>query len=226
MDATATDQLKLREKAYESFTQKLLARDLKPGQFITQRQLVEITQLPLGGIRELIPRLEAEGLIKTVPQRGMQIAHIDLNLIRDAFQFRTILEREAAAAFAETGDAALIAKLREQHERVLSACESALENGGISAKLLAKAQTTDWAMHTAVIDAMGNAIVSETYRVNLIKIRVIREETTRLDNSRAIPTMQEHLGIIAAFETRDPDRASAAMVAHIDKTRKRALGIV
>ncbi len=103
MDATATEQLKLREKAYESFTQKLLARDLKPGQFITQRQLVEITQLPLGGIRELIPRLEAEGLIKTVPQRGMQIAHIDLNLIRDAFQFRTILEREAASAFAEFG---------------------------------------------------------------------------------------------------------------------------
>jgi len=174
MDSTATEQLKLREKAYESFTQNLLARDLKPGQFITQRQLVEITQLPLGGIRELIPRLEAEGLIKTVPQRGMQIAHIDLNLIRDAFQFRTILEREAAAAFAEAGDAALIAKLRVQHERVLSACEAALQNGGISPKLLAKAQTTDWAMHTAVIDAMGNAIVSETYRVNLIKIRVIR----------------------------------------------------
>jgi len=226
MDATTTEQLKLREKAYESFTQKLLARDLRPGQFITQRQLVELTQLPLGGIRELIPRLEAEGLIKTVPQRGMQIAHIDLNLIRDAFQFRTILEREAAAALAASGDSALIAKLREQHERVLAACEAAQKNGGISAKLLAKAQATDWGMHTAVIDAMGNAIVSETYRVNLIKIRVIREETTRLDNSRVIPTMQEHLGIIAAFEARDPDRASAAMVAHIDKTRKRALGIV
>jgi DNA-binding GntR family transcriptional regulator len=54
---------------------------------------------------------------------------------------------------------------------------------------------------------------------------VIREETTRLDNSRVIPTMQEHLGIIAAFEARDPELAAAAMVAHIDKTRKRALGI-
>ena len=30
MDAIVTEQLKLREKAYESFTQKLLARDLKP----------------------------------------------------------------------------------------------------------------------------------------------------------------------------------------------------
>jgi DNA-binding GntR family transcriptional regulator len=226
MDATATDQLKLREKAYESFTQRLLARDLRPGQFITQRQLVELTQLPLGGIRELIPRLEAEGLIKTVPQRGMQIAHIDLNLIRDAFQFRSILEREAAACFAVSGDAALIAKLREQHERIVAACETARKNGGIPAKLLAKAQTTDWAMHTTVIDAMGNAIISETYRVNLIKIRVIREETTSLNSERVIPTMRDHLEIIAAFEAHDPVRASEAMVAHIDKTRRRALGIV
>ena len=35
--------------------------------------------MSLGAIRELIPRLEADGLITTVPQRGMQIAHVDLN---------------------------------------------------------------------------------------------------------------------------------------------------
>jgi len=29
----------------------------------------------------LIPRLEAEGLIRTVPQRGMQIATVDLTLV-------------------------------------------------------------------------------------------------------------------------------------------------
>ena len=29
----------------------------------------------------------------------MQVAHVDLSLIRNAFQFRLILEREAVAAF-------------------------------------------------------------------------------------------------------------------------------
>ena len=51
-----------------------------PGQFISQRELVELTGLPLGAIRELVPRLEAEGLIKTVPQRGMLVAHVDVSL--------------------------------------------------------------------------------------------------------------------------------------------------
>ena len=61
---------KLREQAYEAFTNRLLQSDIKPGQFITQRELVALTGQPLGAIRELIPRLEAEGLIVTVPRRN------------------------------------------------------------------------------------------------------------------------------------------------------------
>src|SRR6185369_8876704 len=177
MDAPATDQLKLREKAYESFTQKLLARDLKPGQFITQRQLVEITQLPLGGIRELIPRLEAEGLIKTVPQRGLQIAHIDLNLIREAFQLRLFLEKEAVALFTRSASDETIAGLIKQHRDIAEAIAS----GDASHELEVRAQAVDWGMHDAFIDALGNTIISNAYRVNSIKMRLISQERFRID---------------------------------------------
>ena len=53
---------KLREQAYESFTDRLLSQAIRPGQFISQRELVEITGMTLGAIRELVPRLEADGL--------------------------------------------------------------------------------------------------------------------------------------------------------------------
>lgn len=46
-------------------------------------------------VLRVITRLEAGGLIKTVPQRGLQIAHVDLKLVRNAFQVRSIIEREA-----------------------------------------------------------------------------------------------------------------------------------
>ena len=71
---------------------------------------MEITGLPLGAIRELIPRLEAEGLVRTVPQRGMQVAHVDLNLIKDAFQFRLFIECQAVAIFAAEAPAQTIAR--------------------------------------------------------------------------------------------------------------------
>ena len=89
--------VKLRDRAYDSFTERLMSREIRAGQFVSQRELVEITNMPLGAIRELIPRLEAEGLITTVPQRGMQVAQVDLSLIRNAYQFRLFLETQASS---------------------------------------------------------------------------------------------------------------------------------
>jgi len=176
---------KLRERAYDAFTQHLLARDIRPGQFVSQRELVELTGLTLGAIRELIPRLEAEGLIRTVPQRGMQVAHVDLPLIRDAFQFRLMLEKEAAAVFVVEAPDAEIARMRHEHEDILA--RAAL---GITPALIVDAQAVDWRLHDTIVDALGNDIISNAYRVNAIKIRLIRQERTRLRDDLLVPVMQ------------------------------------
>lgn len=213
----------LREKAYDSFTRHLLARDIRAGQFISQRELVELTGLPLGAIRELVPRLEAEGLIRTAPQRGMQVAHVDLNLIRDAFQYRLFLEREAVALFAvEAGDD-VIERLRRDHAAIAHACERA--KGGIPAELIGRAQAIDWDLHATIIDFLGNAIIADAYRVNAIKIRLIKQEQTRLNDALVVPTMREHIAVIDAIASRDPAEASAALGTHIVNARNRAMDL-
>ncbi|SDQ91452.1 transcriptional regulator, GntR family [Rhizobiales bacterium GAS191] len=213
----------LRERAYHSFTRHLLARDIKAGQFISQRELVELTGLPLGAIRELVPRLEAEGLVRTAPQRGMQIAHVDLNLVRDAFQYRLFLEKEAVAVFAQNVRQADLDRLRDVHAAILARCEEAARQGGVGADLVAEAQLVDWDLHATIIDSLGNAIISEAYRVNAIKIRLIRQQQTQLNDEVVIPTMREHLGIIDAIATRDPAKASATLGEHIIGARNRAM---
>jgi DNA-binding GntR family transcriptional regulator len=208
----------LREKAYSSFTARLLAREIHPGQFVTQRELTAITGMTLGAIRELIPRLEAEGLVTTVPQRGLRIADVDLNLIRDAFQFRLILEREAAGYFAQHAPAAELGRLRSAHESVLR--EAAKR---ITSRLVTRAQATDWDLHDTLIDYLGNRIISSAYRVNSLKIRLIRQKQTRIHESLVIPVMNEHLAVIAALESRDPARAAQAIGEHIASARNRAM---
>lgn len=213
-------QQKLREKAYDRFTRHLLAKELKPGQFVSQRELVALTGMPLGAIRELIPRLEAEGLIRTVPQRGMQIAHLDLNLIRDAYQFRQFLEGPATRLFVRSASEETLRRLRERHDEVLHRARTE----GHSPELEALAQATDWGMHDQIIDALGNEIISKTYRVNSIKIRLIRNAATRIDDL-VVPVMEEHVGIIERMQARDEAGAEAAMTAHILRARNRALGM-
>jgi DNA-binding GntR family transcriptional regulator len=212
----------LREKAYDSFTRHLLARDIRPGQFISQRELVELTGLTLGAIRELVPRLEAEGLIKTIPQRGMQIAHVDLNLIRDAFQFRLFMEREAVAIFATEASDETLARLRQDHETVLAECTAARS---VTADLVARAQAVDWDLHWTIISSLGNGIIADAYRVNSIKVRLIRQDQTLLSDALVIPVMREHLAVIEGIETRDPAQAATALERHITSAKNRALGL-
>ncbi len=212
--------LKLREKAYQNFTERLLAQDIHPGQFVSQRELVGITGMSLGAIRELIPRLEADGLIKTVPQRGMQIAHVDLSLIRNAFQFRLILEREAAVHFAETATDEEMAALHEMHLAILTEAKR-----GVTPELLRRAQQMDWDLHDLMIDRLGNEIISNAYRVNSIKIRLIIFERVRMLPELVVSVMNEHLPIIEALRRRDSAGTIAALEAHIGSARSRALQI-
>ncbi len=212
------EPLKLRERAYASFTERLLAREIKPGQFVTQRELVALTGLPLGAIRELIPRLEAEGLIKTVPQRGMQVAHVDLNLIRNAFQFRLFLEREATALYAANATDEEIAEQRARHEAIIVRAEA-----GGDATLIEDAEDVDRLMHEAIIDHLDNDIVSKAFRVTWLKIRLIRQYETRIQNHILVPVMRDHLKIISAIEARDPIRAAEEMSIHIGNARTRAM---
>lgn len=211
---------KQRDQAYRSFTRHLLASDIRPGQFVSQRELVALTQMPLGAIRELVPRLEAEGLITTIPQRGMQIAPIDYSLVRDAYQFRLILEKEAIRHFTATASDEAIAAIRDSHEAILKCVEAE----GTTADIVNDAQSVDWGFHDLLIESLGNEIVTSTYRVNSLKIRLIRQELIRIDG-HVVPVMHEHLGIIAEMEKRDADAAAAALERHIIGARQRALGM-
>lgn len=208
----------LREKAYEKFTERLLSRDIQPGQFVSQRELVAITGVALGAIREMIPRLQADGLIRTVPNRGLQVAHVDLALIRNAFQLRSILECKAVQNFTQRASNEEIADLRAQHEAIIAGAKD-----GATKQLVANAQALDWGMHDAMIDALGNDLISDIYRVNSIKIRLIRQRETRIKPEIVISVMQEHLQIIDAIEARDVAAAVSAMDAHIESARQRAL---
>src|SRR5690349_16974913 len=210
----ARSEVTLRERAYDAFTQHLLRSDIKPGQFMSQRELVMLTGQPLGAIRELIPRLEAEGLIVTVPQRGLQILPLDIALIRNAFQFRLILEREAIASFSQTASDAAIDRIESAHQAIVVSSRS-----GLTEKLIAEAQQVDREFHETIIDDLNNDIISKAYRVNWIKVRLIRQNETSLDEDLVLPVMREHLAIIASMKRRDIPGAVQAAVAHIMSAR-------
>jgi DNA-binding GntR family transcriptional regulator len=208
-----------RAEAYERFCLQLRRAQVRPGQFISQRELVALLEMPLGAVRELIPRLEAAGLLITVPKRGLQIAQVDLKLIRNAFQVRSMIEREAISHFTQVVSTQELDQLEADHLRMLARAGA----GGIDAALDADAQQLDWGLHDRMVDAMGNEILSEMYRVNSMHVRLIALDTSQIAAQRVLPAMQEHLVFIAALRLRDAAAAVTALMHHIGSSRQRVV---
>lgn len=219
---TGPETVSQRFRAYQGFTQQILSGAILPGQFISQRELMTLLDMPLGAVREMIPRLEAGGLIKTVPQRGLQIAHVDLKLIRNAFQVRSMIEREAVLAFVQSASDSELAAIEAAHQQILARANKASTT---DAQVLDDAQALDWGLHDRMVDALGNEIVSDLYRVNSLRVRLIKLEQSVITPARLIPAMQEHLSFIAALRERNAAQAAALLDAHINSARSRVMNV-
>ena len=211
----------LRAQAYDAFTRHLLDRRLVPGQFVTQRDLAALVGFPLGAIREMIPRLEAEGLVRTLAQRGLQIVGADPRLIRDAFRLRDIIESEALAQFVQSAPDGVVAG----QIAALAEIEDAARRGPIDAALVARAQAVDWGFHDTIVEAMGNALINDVHRVNAIRIRIILYDRVTLSPEALAPALGEHRPILEAVMRRDLPHALAALRAHLASARRRALAL-
>lgn len=220
MSARGQIDLTQREQAYHAFTRHLLDRRLRPGQFVTQRELAELTGMPLGAIREMIPRLEAEGLLRPIPQRGLQVANLDVRLVREAFRLREMIEMTALEHFLRHAPDAAIAAQCDALAAVMARAE-----GGITPAVVAAAQAVDWGFHDALVDALGNRLIAGIHRVNAIRIRMITYERVTLSHDTLPPALDEHAAIMAALRVRDDAGAMAAMRAHLAHARLRALGV-
>ncbi len=208
-----------RAQAYERFCAQVRQARLRPGQFISQRELGGLLDIPLAAVRELIPRLEAAGLLMTVPQRGLQIAPVDLRLIRNAFQVRAMVEREAISHFAQVVSGAELDSLEQAHHSMLERARAAQPDPTLDAD----AQRLDWGLHDRMVDAMDNEILSEIYRVNSLHVRLIALDASQIAVQRVLPAMQEHLFFIAALRRRDPAAAVTALMHHIGSSRQRVV---
>ena len=210
-----------RARAYDGFTQQILSGGIRSGQFISQRELMQLLGMPLGAVRELIPRLEAEGLLQTVPQRGLQVAQVDIKLIKNAFELRLMLERESAIRFAREASDAELERIEAEHLSIVRRARA----GPIDEALLTEATQIDWGLHEYMIDAMGNALISEIYRINSLRVRLIKFETSSLAPDILLAAMEEHLWFIEALRCRDTTAVAERLAHHIESARRRVLGL-
>jgi DNA-binding GntR family transcriptional regulator len=218
---SATDGSELapvKQAAYDRFREALFDGRLRPGQFVSQRELVVLLGLSIGALRELLPRLQAEGLLRVMPQRGIQVTQIDLPMIRDAFQFRMAVEREAVLFAVERMPEDRIAEQMRLHEDTIAAAANAVGDR----TFFEAAQKIDDGFHMQLVRDTGNDLLFQAYAVNAIRIRLIRLDRISLSPAVLPTAFADHLAIIRAIGRRDASAAVATLEQHIRNARDRA----
>ncbi len=212
------EQRSVKQIAYEQFQRAMFDGRLRPGQFVSQRELVAMLGLSIGALRELLPRLEFEGLLRVMPQRGIQITQIDLPMIRQAFQMRMALEREAVLHAVRKLDDATLDQQEHQHRAILDEVATSP-----SPDLFVRGQKIDDGFHNLLIARTQNDLLIQAYAINAIRVRLIKLDRISLSASVLPSAFGDHLAIISAIRARDAHAAIDAMDRHMMNARERAL---
>jgi DNA-binding GntR family transcriptional regulator len=143
-----------------------------------------------------------------------------LNLIHNAFQLRAMLEREAALHFVKAASDTDLQLIEQSHLAIVEAAT----HEPITDELLAEATSVDWGLHDLMIDTLGNDLISQTYRINSLRVRLIHLERSTLSADILLPAMQEHLNLISALKARDAAAVAEHLAFHIRSAHQRVLG--
>ncbi|HOG46741.1 MAG TPA: GntR family transcriptional regulator [Anaerolineae bacterium] len=206
----------LTDWAYSTIKQAILSLEFAPGAQLPIDDLAERLGISRTPVREALLRLEADGLVHTVPRVGFFVAEITRRDLLELFEIRELLESHAtkqAAARLSDGDLAYI-------DGLLQDSAEAVERGD-----LARFQEVEITFHNLFVERAQNrrllAIMASirdlTYRQRVLSL-------ASLENVRQ--SLVEHQRIAQALRQRDAELAGRRMAEHVAAARDRLLEFV
>ncbi|WP_353816527.1 GntR family transcriptional regulator [Agromyces sp. SYSU T00266] len=80
-----TVRVSLGEAAYRRLREDIITCTLLPGQRVTEKELAASRELGIAPVRQALTRLAHEGLVRTIPRKGYQVAPLSPKIVDDLF---------------------------------------------------------------------------------------------------------------------------------------------
>ena len=159
-------------------------------------------------VREALVRLQSEGLVEVIPQRGSYVFRLDDAQVAEVCRYRVLIESAALGEAMQRSPAALVAGLRASVERMRAAHD---------AHDLAALPRIDQEFHETIIEHCGNAYLRNAYGLVSPIIRSLRSRLP-VENSRVDHCQENHAAILRLIESGDAAASWQALGEHIDDT--------
>lgn len=190
---------------YEEIRNQILTLSLKPGTDIDELTLVKMFSLSRTPVREALIKLEADGLVQIVANRGARVAALDFNNIGKLFEALDLYSRAICRLAALRRDTSAIAGAKKASDDFAHAARE---------KNYREMGEANWRFHLELGRASGNVyltdaqtrILSETRRLAYL----VHYESGRRqeDQERYFAQLvEEHEQMIEYIEMGDAEQA-------------------
>ena len=192
-------QPKLVEQVHKAILSEIAEGKLKAGSRIIQEQIAQELGVSRQPVQQSLVLLKNQGVLIDAPGRGLQVAPLNLDLIRQMYEVRAVIEglvfRKAAENFSEGA--------KKRAEKLLAAGRQAVTKASVRDLISA-----DMAFHSFFYDLADNPIITQSMETQWVNTqRVMGSVLLSADKPRDI--WDEHevmLGLVAKGEAAKAER--------------------
>jgi DNA-binding GntR family transcriptional regulator len=205
----------VREQIYNRIKNMLISNEYQPGDFIQIDKIARQFSVSATPIREAFIRLESAGFLKLIPNKGARVVEIHDVDIKETWEMRKILEPYAGRLTARLGLKKEIARLKIDIEAIIE--------GDYDQESYIKADND---VHALIFNQIDNSLLKETIEKiheRSMRMRYHAENSAQNNEKIVRQVCQEHLKILNALNSGDPDKAEATIRTHIVNGEQRTL---
>ena len=198
----------LVELAFNRLSREILSGRTDPGERLVEEQLTRRLGISRAPLREALRLLAQQGLVEHTPRRGVRVATLSDDDVRELYEVRDVLERHAVQGIRPGADLS-----------------------GLTAALEVMRKATDAGDRMAVADAHrrfnvevvalgGNRQLSALYESVLVRLQLYMAVNLRREAevAQASDGVQRHERLFAAVERGDADGVLSALSGHGART--------
>src|SRR5699024_2098640 len=181
----------------------------RPGQWIREREIKELLGISSTPVREALRMLVQEGILVSIPHRGVRVKSFDEKELRDFYEFRSEIEGLAA-------ELAAIRRNEEQLQLIEDILKKSEQKIQGAENVAAEAVQFNNQYHHIIAEASLNQSFVNALSQMGTEVDLLRVMSWENEKTRPAITLQQHRLIFNTIVRQDSKEARRHMQKHID----------
>lgn len=196
------------EIAYDYIKPKIVFCELKPGDILDEKKIIEELGFSRTPIREAISELAEEKLVTIMPRRGIVVTQISLKDVEDMLNARALLEPYIFQNAFPNVEKDVLLRMKNQLNDMIAHKK---------VKMDSLEEDFDYSFHMYFAEKANNQYLYRMMHLLMTHSQRIRSFSA-MHQERYIDSYKEHIEIIDMMLSGDEDKVMEAVKKHISNT--------